>query len=303
MVEPRRARRTAVEEDKKLVAKWMHPGPVTGRHRLATEEVRHVGDIELAVRELERAQHCRDIRLVHEPERDLHVNDTAREVDSMRTFSDADIRLVGYLDRYEHHLFVQNSVMPDGCRERRRDLAVIAEHIDRSAGHPPQSVVFNISNDIGQSSIRLLQATADQFASAAPGRHLHDQYDSDEQRKPATRWNLWNVRREKRNINDHERDEHNEGLGARPTPSISHKPEENQCRNQHGRRDRDAIRRCQRTRRLENQDQRDTADHQQPVHQRHVDLADVIGRRVTDRQTREIVELNSLSRQRERSGD
>ena len=92
-------------------------------------------------------------------------------------------------------------------------------------------------------------------------------------------------------------------LPRRPSPLVADESVEDQRRDQHRRRDGDAVRRRQVARRAERDHEADAAEHQQPVDERDVDLADVPLGRVQDRQARQVVELHRLHGEREGARD
>ncbi len=91
--------------------------------------------------------------------------------------------------------------------------------------------------------------------------------------------------------------------GRRPPPPVPNDAVEQQRRDHHRRGDGDAVRRREGARRAETDDEPDASDHQQPVHERHVHLADVVRRRVEDLEARQVVELHRLRRERVGTGD
>ena len=102
---------------------------------------------------------------------------------------------------------------------------------------------------------------------------------------------------EERGVDQHERRQRRAtAFGRRPPPPIPNDAVEEHRGDQHRRGDGDAVRRREGARRAETDDQPDASDHQQPVHERHVDLTDVLRRRVEDLEARQVVELHRLRR-------
>ena len=91
--------------------------------------------------------------------------------------------------------------------------------------------------------------------------------------------------------------------GSRPVPHPPHHEQDQDRVDQHRERHRDAVRAAEVVGVAETDHQQNHRDEQHPVHERHVDLADLALGGVVDGEPRAVAHLNRRARQRERAGD
>ena len=158
--------------------------------------------------------------------------------------------------------------------------------------------------EVGERDHLLAKTRGQDFAAAFPGRHQREQPAADQQRKPAAVRDLGGVGAEKRQIDDQEPDRDAGGTKCsghfqtvRATTNASMR------RDHHVHVDRDAVGRGQSARAAEAQHESDRRQHQEPVDQRDVDLADLLGRGVSDAETRPEAQHHRLAGDRKGAGD
>ena len=202
-------------------------------------------------------------------------------------------------------MLVQHRVVLEVGEQRRRRRPGVLEQVHGGARHTRRRSAPRLRHRVGHRHLGAAQPGRDEVAAAAPRRHLDHEDDADEQREPAAVGDLRDVGGEERQVDDEQR----HGDDAAPSSPTSRQrstddPVEQQRGDRHRRRDRDAVGRGEAARRPEAEHQPDAADHQQPVDERHVDLArcaraDVW--RIVE--AREVVELHRLRGEREGAGD
>ena len=87
--------------------------------------------------------------------------------------------------------------------------------------------------------------------------------------------NLDGIRGEKREVDDQQGDGHGEHGDDAPVPALVLDQGQQSGGDGHRRRDRYAVRCCQRCRLMKRHHQADRAEHQHPIHRRDVDLSDL----------------------------
>ena len=177
---------------------------------------------------------------------------------------------------------MEHLVVVEVDEQRRRRGAEVLEHVDRRAGTRVDAVVLESSSRSLERRSRRGGAGGDELAAAAPRRHLHEQHEGDEEREPAAVGDLRDVGGEEGEVDEQERREDEQGLGRRPAQPVAGDAVEEHRRDHHRAGDGDAVGGGEVARRAEAEHEPDAADHQQPVDERHVHLADVVGRRVAD---------------------
>ena len=142
----------------------------------------------------------------------------------------------------------------------------------------------------------------DQLDAAAPGQHQERDDAGEQQRKPAALEQLDRVRGEE-NAVDHEEEAVDRDHDDRRIAPLDRDQRRQQRGDRHQQRHRDAIGAGERVRRAEADHRAERRRRQQPVHQRHIDLAHRVAGGVADMHARQEAELDRLLRQREHARD
>ncbi len=141
-----------------------------------------------------------------------------------------------------------------------------------------------------------------QSDAAAPGEHQERHHGCQHQRKPAALEQFGRIGSEEDAVDDEEKAVHANHDDRRVTP-LDRDQRCQQCRDHHQQRHRDAIGARERFRAAEHHHRAERGSRQQPVHQRHIDLADRVARGVVDLHARQEAELDRLLGQRIDAGD
>ena len=175
-------------------------------------------------------------------------------------------------------------------------------HEHRRARHARRGVDCRGDEDLGRHR-RLAQPLDHQRAALGPGRQDREHDQADHQREPAAIGHLGEVRRQIGSVDQEEEPQQRRRGIDRPVPQSGQRHPEQAGVDEHRPRHRNAIGRGQIGRRAEEQHQQDDHRHQQPVHQRDVDLPHRRCTGVLDAQPRHEAELDRLLRHREGAGD
>ena len=274
--EPRCAGGTAVEEHEQFLTPRMHPWHLAGADGLATEEERRRVEVELEAGDVVHGgERVGDIGSSMNPKSELELVDARPDGGVRHAVRRIDAWHLGHAHRQEQRRLVQHLVVLEVRHERRRCRPRILEQIHRGAGHTRDVGIERLLSDLLHRSLAAADPRGHQLAAAPPRRHLDHQAESDRQREPAAGRDLRHVGGEERGVDQHERRERGDRPRRRPPPPVPNDAVEQQRRDHHRRGDGDAVRRREGARRAETDDEPHAPDHQQPVHERHVHLADV----------------------------
>ena len=114
------------------------------------------------------------------------------------------------------------------------------------------------------------------LAAFSPRHHLHQQDDGDDEWEPTTLWNFRNVCTEEGHINDRQWRTYGQGFELGPLPAIDRKYVEQDGGDRHCRCHSDAVGGSKVGRGFKGDDESDTAKHQQPIHERYINLPTMI---------------------------
>ena len=183
--------------------------------------------------------------------------------------------------------------------ERRRDPLRDPVHEDRRAADARRRAALDVLEEDVDRERRLAQAPGEDLTPPLPRRHDRVDEEGDDERDPSAVPDLHDVRPEEGEVDDEERDRDRERHGLRDLPGLAGVDVEEDRRDPHRRRHRDAVGCRERAGALEREDEPDAGDGEGPVDRRQVDLPDLLLGRVGDLQARHVAELDRLPRQRE----
>ena len=212
---------------------------------------------------------------------------------------------VQVLERQDHRVPVQRVVVLHVRSQRQRRAALAAAEEYGAARHPPHRdlVIVQLVDELLQAALDQVTAGIGQPAARAPrGEHGEDD-QPDAHRQVAALFDLDQVGRQEHQDEGQEQRAHAGHLPVRA--AVAHPLEREEQGRGHG----DgadhghAVGRGQLLRALEHEHQRQHGDHEQPVHERHVDLPLLPGRGVHHPQARQVSQPRRLVRYREGARD
>ena len=209
-----------------------------------------------------------------------------------------------FLDQHgdQHHALVQHVIVLDELRQRERH-ALGRRRQEYGGARQPR--VAAVDGGLDQVLFRLAQLAArplDQLDAAAPGQHQERDDAGEQQRKPAALEQLGRVRGEEDAVDDEEEAVDRDHDDRRIAP-LDRDQRRQQRGDRHQQRHRDAIGAGERVRRAEAEHGAQRRRRQQPVDQRHIDLADRVAGGVLDVHARQEAELDRLLGQRKHARD
>ena len=246
---------------------------------------------------LDLGQCGRHIRVFHEAEGEQHLEHPGLDLGDLVAVVGVDARRIVGVDRHDEGGRVQHFVVAQVVHQRGRRLAEVFEH--EHGGSGDSFDVGGLVERLDDGPFAAVDAFGHQLATTTPRLHLHIQDDGHGEGEPATAGDLHQIGADEPGLDDQQRHAHQVRLPIGPVPAVDQHLEEDERGDGHGHRDRDAVGRGEIRRGAEAEHQADAGHHQQPVHQRHVDLTHVLMAGVADLDTRQVVELHRLSGERE----
>ena len=283
-----------------MLSERIHARCLASDDRLAAEEVRHVLHVELEAAVINLREGYRHVRVLHEPEVQLHLEHARADLGALPPARIVHERFVRRLHRHDEGGPVEHLVVLQVVHESRRCLTELFEHEDRRPGDPG---TLGLVQHLADVALAATDAVGNEHPATAPRLHLGHEQHTDREGEPATMRHLDEVGPEEAQFDHEQRAAHEESEAPAPLPAVREHPEEDQRGDRHRHGDGDAVRRSEVRRRAEPEHQADTGDHEHPVHERHVDLPSVLPRGVADGDAREIVQLHGLRGQGEHTRD
>ena len=197
---------------------------------------------------------------------------------------------------------MQHVIVLDELRQRERHALRGGGQEHGGAGEPR---VAAVDGGLDQVFFRLAQVAAralDQFDAAAPGQHQEGDDGCEQQRKPAALEQFDRIGGEENAVDGEEESVDRDHDDRRIAPLDRHQRRQ-QRGDGHQQRHRDAVGAGEGFRGAEVQHGAQRRRRQQPVHQRHVDLADRVRGGVLDMHARQEAELDRLLRQGKHARD
>ena len=200
-----------------------------------------------------------------------------------------------FLDQHgnEHHALVQNVIVFDEFRQRQRDAVRGGRQKHRGARKPRTAPV---DGGLDQIFFRLTQPAArpfDQLDAGSPGQHHESDRGREQQGKPSALEQFDRIRCKEDAVDDEEEAVDGDHDDGRIAP-LDRDQGSQQCCDRHQQRHRNSVSARKRVRCAEPDHGAEGRGRQQPIYQRHIDLAHRMAGGVYDVHARQEAELNRL---------
>ncbi len=201
-------------------------------------------------------------------------------------------------DREQDDRLVEDAVVLPVVQEDDRHAVRVRRHEHRRPAHPVRLVRVDVGEEGVDRQEPAREGAPQERAPRLPRGHHEKEREGDGDRKPPAAHELHRVGREEGDVEAQKEHDERERPPERPLPRAPEDHVVDDRRDPHRAGDGDPVRRGERARLLERDDEADARDGERRVDLGDIDLPLGLSRRVQDRDARAEAELHRLARQR-----